>query len=107
MDEYFWTFDAVQERLVEGMRLWWRSPGEGKWPFASDAPWHLMTRRTRLSAGMVKGMEMTRLLQEDDAEETRRWQGREKPGPLSREDVAMRDEASEWLTWVDERDRRL
>jgi hypothetical protein len=74
----FWTFDAVQERLIEAMRLWWRSPGRRRWPFAGDAPWHLMTRKTRISAGMVKGMEMTRLLQEDDAEETRRWQGRER-----------------------------
>jgi hypothetical protein len=40
----FWTFDAVEERLIEAMRLWWRSPGGGRWPFASDAPWHLMTR---------------------------------------------------------------
>lgn len=107
-DDYgFWTFAAVEERLIEAMRLWWRSPGEGKWPFAADAPWQWMTRRTRLAEGMVKGMDITRLLQDDDAEETRRWQGRERPGPLTRDEIARRDEASEWLTWAPARDRRL
>jgi hypothetical protein len=89
------------------MRLWWRSPGEGRWPFAGDAPWHLMTRRTRLGEGLIKGMDITRLLQEDDAEETRRWQGRERRGPLSREEIARRDEATEWLTWIEADSRKV
>jgi hypothetical protein len=67
-----------------------------------------MSRRTRMAEGMVKGMDLARLLQADDAEETRRWQGRERPGPLSRDEVALRDETTEWLVaYVPERDRRL
>jgi hypothetical protein len=103
----FWTFDAVEERLIEAMRLWWRSPGGGTWPFAADAPWHLMTRRTRVEAGGLKGRELQLHMQAEDADETRRWQGRERPGPLTRDEVGMRDEATEWLGFVPARDRKL
>lgn len=96
----FWTFDAVEERLIEAMRLWWRTPGGGTWPFASDAPWHLMTRRTRIEAGEFKGREYQLRMQAEDAEEAQRWAGRDRLGPLTREDVAIRDEATEWLGWV-------
>jgi hypothetical protein len=34
----------VQEDLVEVMQMWWRAPGGGKWPFASDGPWHLIRK---------------------------------------------------------------
>jgi hypothetical protein len=96
----FWTYEAVVERLVEAFELWRRSPGGGQWPFAKDAPWHLMTRTTRLGEGRVKGMELARLLQEDDARETAQWQGRERPRPLTRDEVDRRDETTEWLTFV-------
>lgn len=106
----FWTFDAVKERLIEAMLLWKRSPGGGKWPFAGDAPWQLMTRRTRVLVGIeggLKGRELQLFMQAEDAEETRQWQGRDRPGPLSRDDVARRDEATEWLTWVAEDSRKV
>jgi hypothetical protein len=103
----FWTFAAVEERLLEAMRLWWRSPGGGKWPFAADAPWHLMTRATRIATGGLKGREFQLHMQAEDAEETRQWQGRERPVPLTREDVGRRDAASAWIVSVPERDRKL
>jgi hypothetical protein len=108
----FWTFAAVEERLVEAMLLWKRSPGGGLGPssgtgYASDAPWQMLTRAVRASAGDVRGMDFARMLLADDEEETRRWQGRERPLPLTRDDVARRDEASEWLRLVAEKDRRL
>jgi hypothetical protein len=78
--------------------LWRRSPGGGQWPFAKDAPWHLMTRTD--GEGRVKGLELARLLQEDDARETAQWQGRERPRPLTRDEVDRRDETTEWLTLV-------
>jgi len=107
-EEGFWTHEAVVERLTDALRLWWRSPGEGKWPFASDAPWHLMTRRTRLTeAGYKQGRELQLHLQSEDADEVRRREGRDDWGPLSRDDVSRRDEATEWLTWVRDEDRRL
>jgi hypothetical protein len=103
----FWTFAAVEERLVEAMLLWRRSPGGGRWPFAGDGPWALITRRVRMAEGMIKGMDITRLLQDDDDAETSQWLGRERRGALTRDEVARRDEASEWLRLVPERDRAL
>jgi hypothetical protein len=55
-------------------------PGGGRWPFAGDAPWQLMTRRTRIEAGGLKGRELQLRMQAEDAEETRRWQGASAPG---------------------------
>ena len=42
----WWTFDLVREALVEVLDMWRRSPGDGRSPFATDGPWHLMTRET-------------------------------------------------------------
>lgn len=103
----FWTFDEVQARLIEAVHLWRRSPGEGHWPFATDAPWHLLTRAARADAGRVKGMDLQRMLLDDDVQETKQWQGRERPLPLTRDEVARRDQASEWLTVVEEADRPI
>jgi hypothetical protein len=105
--EDFWTYEAVLERLIDTMRLWWRSPGSGRWPFASDAPWHLMTRKTRIEAGDFKGREMQLRMQAEDAEEAKRWEGRDRSGPLSRDEVALRDETTEWLTWIEADSRKV
>jgi hypothetical protein len=102
-----WSAEEVERRLVEALQLWQRSPGTGRWPFASDAPWHLMTRAARAEAGRVKGMELWRVLQEDDERETQQWQGRDRPLPLSRAQIALRDQASEWLALVPESERQI
>jgi hypothetical protein len=76
----FWTYDAVEERLVETVRCWWRMPGGGGWPFASDGPWHLIRK------------------------EWEDWDARDpKPlrrMPLSRAEMRDMAEATEWLTWI-------
>lgn len=81
-----WSFTMVQDRLVEATQAWWRCEG-GRWPFAGDAPWHLAARE-------LYGPDV------DKDAPTRRL-------PLTRAEVAKRDEAADWLTWVDERDRRI
>ncbi len=94
--ERFWTFALVEERLVEAMRLWWRSPGGGSSPFAADGPWELITERTRAEAGggyigrgEVEQVALRRL-------------------PLTRGEVAARDAASAMLEMVEgDEDRRL
>jgi hypothetical protein len=104
------TFDAVQERLIEAVHLWRRSPGGGSWPFAGDAPWHLMTRRTRVAIAEevgIRGRDLQLHMQAEDAEETKRWEGRDHRGPLSRDEVALCDETTEWLGLVPDRDRKL
>jgi hypothetical protein len=83
----YWSFEDVEERLVEAALLWHRSPGGGKWPFAGDAPWHLADRE-------LYGPDVDK-----DAPI--------RPLPLIRAEVARRDEASAWLVYVPERDRRL
>jgi len=98
----FWTFETVEERLVEAMLLWKRSPGGGHWPFAGDGPWSLITRETRASAGDLAMMDLWRIEQDE-----RKLGGGERALPLTRADVARRDEASEWLAHVPERDRAL
>jgi hypothetical protein len=86
-DGSFWTYDALQERLVETVRQWWRMPGGGAWPFASDGPWHLIRKQW-----------------ED-------WDARDpkplRPLPLRRAEMREMEEATEWLTMVPEEDRRV
>ena len=81
-----WTFDAVQARMVEAVQLWWRMPGGGQSPYAADGPWDLI----RAEWGDYY---------DPDA--------RPRPLPLSRAEVGRMTEASEWMAWVPERDRRL
>lgn len=95
-----WTYEMVEARLVEAMELWRRSPGGGRWPFASDAPWHLMRRFNEAGQGFefhdARGGDM----KSSDVPL--------RPLPLSIEEVAERDAVSEWVPrYVPERDRRL
>jgi hypothetical protein len=83
----FWTFDMVEERLVEAVHLWRRSPGGGRSPFATDGPWQLVKAE-------FYGPDVDK-----DAPI--------RPLPLRRREVAKRDEVSAWLLFVPERDRRL
>jgi len=83
----FMTFEAVEARLVEAVRLCWRMPGN-HWPFAKDGPWSL--------------------IQKDWWD----WDARdERPiprSPLSRVEVMERDEAVAWLRLIPgDEDRRL
>ena len=83
----FWGFADVEERLVEAALLWQRSPGGGRWPFAGDAPWHLADRD-------LYGPDVDK-----DAPI--------RPLPLIRAEIAKRDEASAWLVYVPDNNRRL
>jgi hypothetical protein len=82
----FWDFQAVEARLVEAMQFQWRTEG-GAWGFASDGPWHLIVR------------------------DWWDWAAHEdKPVPripLSREQLKRMEEASAWLAYAPERDRKL
>lgn len=96
-----WTYDLVEERLVEAAALWRRSPGDGKWPFAADAPWHQMKRINETKDGFLfhdaRGCDLT----SSDVPL--------RPLPPTREEIGRRDEASAWLErYLDrEIDRRV
>jgi hypothetical protein len=93
-----WSFAAVQEMMVEAIELWKRTPGDGRWPFANDGPWHLVRPEGEA----------------DVAEIVLNAEREGKPAvdipkrlPLSRADVRRRDQISEWLRFAPERDRKL
>ena len=92
----WWTFDLVREALVEASVLWRRSPGGGHWPFASDGPWHLMSRDANAGDYDARGGFDT----SSDVSV--------RPLPLSREEVDRRDAVSEWMMLIPAAaDRRL
>lgn len=92
----WWSFDLVREALVEATVLWRRSPGAGRWPFASDGPWHLMSRDVNAGDYDARG-----------GFETSSEVGL-RPLPLSRAEVDQRDRVTEWMMLVpSEADRRL
>lgn len=93
----YWTFEDVQERLVEAVRLWWRTPGGGTSPFATDGPWHLVRDDGSAQAAWDERVNNHKM----------GHQPRPRPLPLSMEEVDERDEASEWIRFVPERDKRL
>lgn len=92
----WWTFDLVREVLVEAAELWRRTPGEGRWPFAGDGPWHLMSRDGAAGDYDARGGFDT-----SSGVAVR-------PLPLGTEECDRRDEVSEWLRFIPEAaDRRL
>lgn len=84
---------GVEAALVGLVELWRRSPGGGRWPFAGDGPWHLVSREAERGDYDARGGE-----------------GEAPPprlSPLSREEVRVRDALSGWYRHVPERDRVL
>jgi hypothetical protein len=85
----FYTFAMVEERLVEAMLLWRR---------ADDAEARFCLRG-RISSIWRMALSEPAFVDIKEAEL--------KPLPLSRGDVARMTEASEWIAFVAERDRKL
>lgn len=88
MDGEAWTFAEVQARLVEAMQFWWRTPDrEAAW-LRVRAFWPEFRRHNHFG----------------DYADT---EASPRPLPLSRAQIARRDQATEWLLLVPERDRLL
>jgi hypothetical protein len=90
----FWTFDDVQDRLVEAMLLWRRSPDREQGWLRVKALWPDIRRGALFTA---VGGELD--FPEKDPQP--------RVPPLTRQQVADMNEAAEWLLLVPERDRRL
>ena len=93
------TFVEVQASMVEAMELWHRTPGDGRWPFAGDGPWHLVTPDAT-DVGRAEHVLNAEREGEPAAEPPRRL-------PLSLAEVERRDRVSEWIKLAPERDRKL
>ena len=100
-----WAFADVEDALVEAVRMLWRLPGEGRMPFATDAPWHLITREARHEAGGLANIEAWRV--EQEVERMRDERNRARTGPLTSEEVTCMEATLAWLEHVPERDRKL
>jgi hypothetical protein len=93
----FWSYDAVEARLVEAVRCRWRMSGGGRWPFAGDGPWHLIPKAARaetLADFLLDQAQMGR----DEAP---------REGPPSRAEIGAMEEAEEWLTYVEDDGQRV
>src|SRR3546814_10811697 len=87
-DSEAWTFGEVEARLVEAMGFWWRTPDrEAAW-LHIRAFWPEFCRHNHFG---------------DYADD----EAVPRPMPLTRAQVARRDQATEWLLLAPERDRRL
>lgn len=83
-----WTWEMVERALVDACALWMRSPGGGRWPFAADGPWHLVTRRVQ-DGDAVDDVDL-------------------RPLPLTKAEVEQRDRVSAWVEVVtNDFDRRV
>jgi len=90
----FYSFEMVEDRMVEALQLWRRAPDRERAWLHVKALWPDIKRHAEFVA--VGG------------EHDRRQVVVEPKRPaLTRDQVAEMVEASEWLAYVDERDRRL
>lgn len=92
-----WTFDDVEERLVEAMLMLWRLPDR---------------ERGWLRVGVSSIWSMYHETFGMDADELAAWRltNADVPPPLpglTRQEVREMEEALEWMQWVAERDRKL
>lgn len=99
-----WTFEEVEQQLIEAMKMLWRLPAGGSSAsFAADGPWHLLTRAVRAEAGKMAVMDLWRIEQEEAAKDARAV----RTVPLKPEQVTWMNERLGWLELVDDRDRKL
>lgn len=106
----FLSFEDVEAELVEAVRLSWRLPGGGASCFASDAPWYLMTRAARASAGAsdrAGAAEWEALRNEIDQQQLRDLRNSPRTSPLTAREVDWMEARLAWLLRVPERDRKL
>lgn len=86
----YWTFEAVEQRLIEAMRFAWRDE-PGKFPFAGDGPWSLI--RPDQGDYSAKGVDG-----KDD---------RVIKVPLTRAERRRMDDAVAWLGYVQRGEDRI
>lgn len=92
------SIEALEDALVRWHELWWRSPGDGRSPWAKDGPWYL----AQGEVGDVKGDWSTTLLVNEAGREleVRKVDSRAPRPALDAAEVAERDRIGLWLELV-------
>ncbi len=83
--EEWWTFEAVQERLIEAMGFLDRVSGGGRNPYASDGPWSQIVK--------------DRLVDYVDVDDLRE-RGAKPRGGLNAEEVDRMEATLDWIRFV-------
>ena len=95
------SWSDVEGELVEAVKLFWRMPsGRGRWPFASDGPWSLITRLDRAGSAMEAWRQ-----EQDDTRE--RAKDPAASVPLTAEEVTWMEKRLSWLLRIRDEDRKL
>lgn len=92
--------ETMQEAMVRAHLLERREPGAGRWPFAGDAPWHLMQRD---HVDDMPNVDVSTMLIETDGGqqlEVRKVESREPRVPLSAAEVDELAMLRRWLQQV-------
>ena len=99
------TLEALEERLIAVHDLWRRSPGEARWPFAGDGPWHL----AQGEVGDIKGDYSETLIRTDAGRDllVRKVESRRPRTALDAREVDERDLVTSWLSLVGVEERRM
>lgn len=103
------TFRDVEDRLVEAAELWLRTPADqgfnlfGRSCFATDAPWHLLTKRARVDCEA----ELVGIEYRDGREAVARGTSASRVMGLTSAEVDRRDSGTALLAMVAEVDRPL
>lgn len=94
-----WTYETVQDRMVDAVRAWWRAPGRvgpgNGGPYARDIPAGMIIRDANMGDYDERGYLGT----SSDVPL--------RPAAMTRAEVDARDAASDWMEQVPEVDRRL
>lgn len=99
------TLMDLEERLIAVHELWRRSPGDARWPFAGDGPWHL----AQGEVGDIAGDFSETLVETGSGRQlqVRKVESRAPRTPLDAREVAERDRVTGWLQQVPVAERRM
>lgn len=95
------TLEDVEAALIDCHVLWWRSPGDARWPFAGDGPWHLMQAEVG-DVGAADQSETIITTAQGRELQVRKIETRAPRTPLDAAEVARRDAVTAWLDWLDD-----
>ena len=106
------SYKQVEAELIEAVRLSRRMPGNGGGPaYATDGPWHLLTKLARASAAALSdrdgAAEWEAMRLEIEQQHLRDARNETRTVPLTVREVDWMESRFAWLLLVPEADRKL